>query len=320
MVERVKQRVVNGGNYFGRPHTGVEFISSGSKLLDLALGGGWAEGRISNIIGDKSTGKTLLCIEQCANFAMKHSRGNIYYRESEAAFDKEYAAALGLPVDRVDFGEKELLTVEDMFEDLTEIIKRSRQPTLYICDSLDALSDRAERDREIDKGSFGAAKAKKMSELFRRLVQSLARKNVTTQIVSQVRDKIGVMFGEKYSRTGGRALDFYSSQTIMLTQIEKLTDKIGNAKRVVGIEVRAQVKKNKVGLPWRQAQFPIVFGYGIDDDRAAANWLKTEGGEKDIPSNPKVLRALLEKRWYEVERSFLPKKSKYGDPVREEVE
>src|ERR1019366_3976564 len=96
-----RERVKPGGNYFSSPKTGIEFISSGCHNLDLALGGGWAEGRVSNIVGDKSTGKSLLAIEACANFAIKYPKGTIRYREAEAAFDRPYAEALGMPVDHV---------------------------------------------------------------------------------------------------------------------------------------------------------------------------------------------------------------------------
>ena len=316
MVERAtraKDRAANGGggNYFLAPKTDVAFVSSGCHLLNLALGGGWCEDRIANIIGDSSTGKTLLCIEAAACFARKHEKGKIYYRETEAAFDEDYAEALGLPLDRVDFGGEPLNTVEDLYEDLLAVVDRSKQPALYILDSLDALSDRAEAGRAIDEGSYGAAKAKKLSEMFRRVVRALSKKHVTVIIVSQVRDKIGVMFGEKWSVTGGRALQFYSSQRIMLKQVKRLTSRRGKAERVVGIEVEAQIRKNKVGKPFRYAKFPIIFDYGIDSVRASIDFLKEEGGIKDPPADRKELRALAKKTWYDIEASFAPKQRKY---------
>src|SRR5262245_41010125 len=175
MVDRYRPVAdeATGGAYFSAPKQ-RGFISSGCKLLDMVLGGGWAEGRIANIIGDHSTGKTLLCIEAAANFINKYPKGKVYYREVEAAFDIDYARALGMPVDRVDFSHqrKEVIdTVEDVFEDMEQILaKHAKQPALYILDSLDALSDREEAKRDIDKGTFGANKAKKLGELFRRLV------------------------------------------------------------------------------------------------------------------------------------------------------
>lgn len=325
-----------GGSYFAAPKSKLDFISSGSTLFNLALGGGWAEDRIANIVGDKSTGKTLLCIEATANFAMKYKRGNIRYREAESAFDKSYAQALGMPIDRIDFGTKKIETVEDLFEDLTKICEKAKQKELVVVDSLDALSDRSEMEREIDEGSYGANKAKKMSELFRRLTQTMADKHVTLIIVSQVRDKIGAMFGAKYTRTGGRALDFYASQVVMLAHIGRINITRRGIKRVTGVKVLAKLDKNKISLPFREAEFPIHFGYGVDDAQSCVNWLKLTKGfrAKDFgvteEESTKILPVLLDmtreeeaevmenlrsavsERWYSIEQDLMPKRSKYA--------
>lgn len=331
MVERVRVRAAQGGNYFSNPKTNLEFISSGSKWLDLALGGGWAEGRVANIVGDKSTGKTLLCIEAAANFAMKYKKGNIRYREAEAAFDQSYAKALGMPVDRIDFGDP-LETVEDMFEDLTRVIKGAKGPELYICDSLDALTDRGEMDRDIDQATFGAEKAKKLSQLFRRQIRDLERKHISVIIVSQIRDKMNAMFGRKVTRTGGRALDFYASHVLFLAHIGRVTQTIKGQKRAVAIKVKAMVDKNKVGLPFREAEFKIRFGYGIDDAESCLAFLKGVGGIKElkIRDTDKYLEELaemdgsdyraemrdvheaMEHHWYAIEKRLLPTRQKYG--------
>lgn len=336
MVKRLKLNG-GGGNYFANPKSSIQFITSGSTLLDLALGGGWAENRISNIVGDKSTGKTLLCIEAAANFAIKYPKGRIRYRESEAAFDKKYAQALGMPIDRIDFGKRDRIeTVEDLFEDLTKIIAGAKQKELVIVDSLDALSDRSEMDRDIDEGSYGANKAKKMSELFRRLTQQMSDADVTLIIVSQVRDKIGAMFGAKHTRTGGRALDFYASQVLMLAHLGRITKTIRGLSRATGVKVKGKLDKNKISLPFREAEFPIHFGYGINDAQSCIDWLKvtkgfkakdfniTEDESKKILSVMQdmhvddereimgLLRAAVTERWYEIEQSLMPKRGKYA--------
>lgn len=334
------------GGYFARAKSDVDFIGSGSKLLDLALGsGGWAENRIANIVGDKSTGKTLLCIEISANFAIKYPKGLIYYRESEAAFLPDYAGALGMPLRRINFGEEYLETVEDLFEDLTAAVKLAKQkrvPLLYILDSLDGLSDRAEMERGFDEGSYGTAKAKNLSQMFRRITQQLSAHNVTLVVVSQVRDDIGAMFGRKVKRSGGRALDFYASQVVYLSQLGHINRTISGVKRPVGVNIRAKCDKNKVGLPFREAEFPIMFGYGIDDMLSCLEWLKTVSGTKlvqgirvppassskdelrqfvretmrkpegDFMATQNAIHRAVEQKWWSVERSFLPERKKYA--------
>lgn len=326
--EKLTRNVSGGGAYFSSPNPHIAFISSGCKLLDLALGGGWAENRIFNIVGDKSTGKTLLCIEAAANFVMKYDQGEVKYREAEQAFDEKYAEALGMPMQNVDFGDTPLDTVEDLFDDLNDVIKRKRKgPVLYLCDSLDALSDRAEMDRDMDKGSYGAEKAKKLSQMFRRLVRDMGRTNITLGIVSQVRDKIGAMFGRKTTRSGGRALDFYASQVLYLAHIGIVKKNVSGIRRATGVRIKAHVDKNKVSLAYREAEFNIKFGYGVDDALACLEWLNEGGWLKytDIKKEEIKERArnmhgdefadiakLVEKRWYELEKQFIPNRKKYN--------
>lgn len=311
-VEEELPAKTGGGLYFGTPKTDVSFISSGCTTLNNALGGGWARQRIANIVGDKSTGKTLLAIEAAANFNMVEPKGKIRYREAEKAWDDNYAAALGFPVEKVDFGEP-IDTIEDVFEDLEKVLKGNKGPEMYIVDSLDSLSDRAEMERKIDEGSYGMGKAKMLSQLFRRLVRDLSSKDVTVFFISQVRDNIGVTFGRKTTRSGGRALDFYSSQILYLSQLGKLDRTISNVKRVTGVKIRAQVDKNKVGLPYRECEFSIKFGYGIDDWKACAEYWKQVTGEivsKDTPLEQ--LQKMVTDSWWEIENKFLPQTSKYG--------
>lgn len=330
-----RERLNGGGKYFSAPKSNINFIPSGCHLLDLALGGGWAEDRISNIIGDKSTGKTLECIETSANFALLNPKAKIRYRESEAAFDNAYAKALGMPIERIDFGQP-LETVEDLFEDLEAIVDKSKTKELVIVDSLDALSDRGELGRDIDEASYGTAKAKLLSQLFRRLTGKMARKQVTLMIVSQVRDNIGVMYGNKTKRTGGRALDFYASQVLVLAHLKRIVKTVAGQKRAVGVRVKGSVEKNKISLPFREAEFQINFGYGINDVQACIDFLvatksfkpKDYGmtaeesknflpilldlSRREAEVTIKKLHDATTTRWYEIERELMPSRSKYG--------
>lgn len=326
------------GLYF-KVNRNVEFISTGCTVLNCVLGGGWALGRIANVVGDKSTGKTLCAIEACANFAHQFPDGKIWYRETEAAFDRDYAEFIGLPIDRVDFGEDRaegFFTIEDIFEDLdaklASIEKDDRG--LYIIDSLDALSDRGEIKRDIDQGSYGAEKAKKLSQLFRRLVQKIENRKVCILIVSQTRDNIGAMFGDKHTRSGGKALDFYSSQILWLHHIGQVKKTVRGVQRVIGVDVKAQCKKNKVGLAFRTCEFPVLFSFGIDDVTASLNWLLSikkgaasgYGDEAEVKKLllrvPKLsmdeymdmqekLKPIVEREWQDLESEFLPKRRKY---------
>lgn len=183
-------------------------------MLDCVLGGGWPLGRMSNVVGDKAVGKSLLAIEACANFNLQYKNGKIVYLEAEAAFDEEYAAALGMPVDKIEFAGDQLkdFTIESWFEHLEKTIEdatKSGQPVLYIVDSLDALSDRAEKDREIDKGTYGANKPKLIGQLFRRTVKDMEKTRIHLMIISQVRDNIGVSFGEQKTRTDWQSHGFF---------------------------------------------------------------------------------------------------------------
>lgn len=329
-------------SYFasGSTKTNINWTSSGCSAFDEALGGGWALGRVANIVGDKSAGKTLLAMEACANFARDYPTGWIRYAETEAAFDPEYAGALGIPMDRVMLNPTgaPMRTVESIFEDMVACLDRFKdQPGLYIVDSLDAISDEAEEKREFDEGSYGGTKPKQIGKMFRLLVERFHAQKVLLVIISQLRDKIGVVgFGETKTRSGGRALDFYASHIVWLAEIGKIKRTIGGVDRVVGVNVRAKIKKNKVGLAFREVDYPILFGYGIDDLTAGVEWLlenkretclaeldvskagyKTKitamrnRGGPEVTSFRDRLKVVVRREWAAIETSFLPKAKKY---------
>lgn len=338
--------VAQAARYFIDPtqKTDLSFYSSGAATLDCALGGGYVLGRVVNLVGDRSAGKTLLAIEACANFHISFGKaGMIRYAESEHAFDKPYAAALGMPVEVVEFVDEKapLRTVEDWYADFSDFMARckaKRRKGLYVLDSLDALSDDAELKRDMDDGTYGANKAKKLGELFRRAIADMDGVDCALIVVSQLKDKIGVTFGEKQTRTGGRALDYYATHIIWLADIGKIRQTKSGIERVIGVKVKARIKKNKVGLPFRDCEYPILFGYGVDDLTSCVEWLisaKRANLLKDAPVSMsqagystriqnlidkggepvrevrRALRELVVREWQEVEKAFLPKSSKY---------
>mgnify|MGYP001614381565 CR=1 FL=1 len=309
----------SGGLYFSSEKDHIQFIRTGCTVLDCVLGGGWPLGRIVNIVGDKSTGKTLLAMEAIANFFRQYAEGDAWYNEAESAFDTDYAEALGIPFDRVNYT-GDCPTVESLFEHVEQNVfhpdRDPQRPGLYIIDSLDALSDRAEMGRGIDEGSYGAAKAKKLSEFFRRSTQRLKTSNTCLMVISQVRDAIGVAFGEKHSRSGGKALDFYVSQALWLAHMKTLKRTVEKVERPYAITVKARCKKNKVGLPYRDCEFNIKFGYGIDDIDASLEFLLSTGLRYEISKKPtaeerEALRQKVIERWYKIERNFIPTERKY---------
>jgi recombination protein RecA len=326
------------GRFLGPPDE-VDFFSSGCMVLDMVMGGGYPERRITNIVGDKSTGKTLLAIEAMINFLRKHHDGDVYYMEAESAFDWSYAEKMGLKKGTVTMIQKD--TVEDMFEALQEVTERRRfqepPPALFIVDSLDALTDRSEVQRKLDEATYGGDKPKKLSQAFRRMIRYLTEAHTTLLIISQIRDNIGVTFGRKYKRSGGHALDFYASVVLYLAEVGKRHKTLAGLKRTIGVDIKAKTDKNKVGLPFRECQFPIVFGYGIEDVEANLLYLEQSGrleaakealeskgvkltgksvtlmASKIIPDKQarKVLGRITRKAWQEVEVEFSPTETKY---------
>ncbi len=320
----------------------IQFFSSGCTILDAALGGGWACGRVANILGESSTGKTLLGIEAAANFHLKFPEGSIVHIDTEAAFDPDYAETLGLQVDDIDLYEG-FSTVEQIATLFDQILEdresdASESPCLVILDSIDALTTNAEVARSMEDGTFGLEKAKLLSQLFRRYIRRMNAAGITLIIMSQVRANLNAgPFGKQTITSGGKALKFYVSQQLELQHLKQIKKTAKGNERVVGCMVKATLVKNRCGPSFRSVQFPLLFGYGIHDEGASLQFIVQSGRGKDVgiadslaaataflkkveASTPEErvqhvdkIREVAMKTWSDIESAFAPARSKYGD-------
>lgn len=273
----------------------TDFLSTGSSLLNLALSdhcdGGWRTGKMSNIIGDSSSGKSLLALTTLAEAAhnKQFDKYTIYLDDTEEANEFDIKGLFGNKTCNRIKPPKEVKgkacysnTIQDFFDNITDILETG-DPIIYILDSFDALDSVEEQekfqqqkaDRKKGKkvtGTFSVNKAKIASSMFRNIIPLLHKTNSILLVVSQTRDNIGMSFAPK-TRSGGRALKFYSAHEMWLAHIgyEKRKG------RSIGIKTKIKVTKNKITGKYRTIGFPIFYNYGIDNISSCIDFLVEEG-------------------------------------------
>jgi len=263
----------------------TEWVGTGSSLLDLAISnrpdGGFPVGRIVELQGMEASGKSLIMAHVLANTQKKG--GLAVYIDTENALSEEFLRAIGVDVTNMLYVPLE--TIEDIFEaveNIIETIRKSSKDRLVtiVIDSVSAATTKVEQDADYEKDGWATTKAILMSKAMRKITNIIAKQRVLLLCASQLREKMGVMFGDKYTTSGGKALGFHASCRVRLKGIGKLKSGSGKTEQIIGVQTEAQVIKNRMGPPFKKATFDIYFNSGIDDYNSWLTLLKDYGAVK----------------------------------------
>ena len=260
----------------GNPTDVTDWISTGSTMLDIAISnkpnGGVAVGKITELNGLEGSGKSLIGSHLLASTQRKD--GIAVYIDTESAVSPEFLEAIGIDTTKMLYVHLE--TVEEIFDTIETIVTKIRESdkdklVTILVDSLAAASTKVEMDADFDKDGWATAKAIIISKAMRKITQMIARQKVALVFTNQLRQKLGVMFGDPWTTSGGKALPFHSSTRVRFRNIGQIKD--GN-KNTIGIKIKGQVIKNRLGPPMRTAEFPLYFDTGIDDFGSWLNVMK----------------------------------------------
>jgi recombination protein RecA len=302
----------------------IESVPTGALALDLALGiGGLPRGRITEIFGPESSGKTTLATHVVAE--AQRNGGICAYIDAEHAMDPVYAKAIGVDIDELLISQPD--TGEQALE-ITDMLIRSGAIDVIVIDSVAALTPRAEIEGEMGDTHVGL-QARLMSQALRKLTANLSKSNTIIIFINQLREKIGVMFGSPETTPGGRALKFYSSVRLDIRRIESIKDGV----EVAGNRTRVKVVKNKVSPPFKQAEFDIMYGTGISREgsvldlsvdegivKKSGAWYTYDGeqlgqgrenAKKYLTENPEVMVEISDRVW----KAVMPEKEEIVDVV-----